>query len=89
VLSLNAVLKHESLPLIRHILPAFVVPERLQQLASLLLSPRLELLEGREGFTLGFEEPAASEARSIIGERYPVLVAVSSWREWTVQVRVD
>ena len=84
MLPLNAMLKHELLPLIRHILTAFVVPEQFESLPSLLFCPRLILLEGIKGFTLLLEEPAASEPGGIVSEGDPVLVPIYSHWKWTM-----
>jgi hypothetical protein len=82
-------LQHKGLPLIRHILSPFIVSECLNRSTSLLFCPSLIVLEGREGLAFGMEKPAASESCSIISERNPVLVAISSRRERAMEVRVN
>jgi len=81
----SSINRSHSLDMYHHL----IVPKRFENLAGLLLSPSLVLLESVECFTLLVEEPAAAITRGVISERDPVLESVSSRRERTMKVRVD
>ena len=81
VLPLNAMLKHELLPLIRHILTAFVIPERFESLPSLLSAQDLYCLKASKAslFFLRSQQRRNREASSVkeIQYLYPFTVAGS------------
>jgi hypothetical protein len=89
VLSLDPMLWTEVIHLCAHILPSLVLPQSLDLVSSLSLSPSLELLEVEECFWL-LHEVDSPEPAGVINEGDPVPVArVRGNFDGAMQVRVD
>ena len=90
VLSLDAMIDAESLKLSRHVFPTLVIAQGAQPFTSDVLSPRFELLECSKGLRLVLQQINCFEAREVINECDPEVIAlVGGDLHRTMHITVD